>query len=107
MEEALPRRRPQRRTPTKSSLVIRNVVVDGRRTSVRLEPTMWDALTEIARHQRRTLRELVTVIAHDRTASSLTAAIRVYIVQFYRSAAAAAGFVPIREAERPRRGPPV
>src|SRR5690348_18493034 len=96
MVETLRRRPPQKRTPNKSSLVIRNVIVGGRRTSVRLEPTMWDALTEIARHQRRTLREIVTEIERDRTASSLTAAIRVYIVQFYRSAAVRAGIVPLK-----------
>lgn len=106
MVETLRRRPPQKRAPNKSSLVIRNVIVGGRRTSVRLEPTMWDALTEIARHQRRTLRQIVTEIERDRTASSLTAAIRVYIVQFYRSAAVRAGIVPIKEPETaPRRLP--
>ncbi len=48
---------------------------------------MWDALNEIARRQRVTVHDLVTDIDHGRTGSSLTAAIRVYIVNFYRSAA--------------------
>ncbi|HEX3537236.1 MAG TPA: ribbon-helix-helix domain-containing protein [Stellaceae bacterium] len=103
MEETLRRRPLQNRAPNKSSLVIRNVIVGGRRTSVRLEPTMWDALTEIARHQQRTLREIVTEIERDRTASSLTAGIRVYIVQFYRSAAARAGIVPLTQPQGPQR----
>ena len=102
MQEALPRRPRQKRALTKSSLVIRNIVVGGRRTSVRLEPTMWDALNEIARHQRRTLRDIITEIEHDRTASNLTAAIRVYIVQFYRSAAARAESAPLPEGSRRR-----
>lgn len=72
-----------------SSLVIGNVRVAGHRTSVRLEPVMWDALREIAREQDSTVHELVTEIDRKRTASSLTAAIRVYIVGYYRSAAAA------------------
>ena len=92
MPESLPRRRaPQSSRPAKSSLVIRNVMVGNRRTSVRLEPAMWDALTEIARLRQKTVRDLVTEIEHDRTASSLTAAIRVYIVEFYRAAAVAKG----------------
>jgi predicted DNA-binding ribbon-helix-helix protein len=70
-----------------SSLVTHNVVVAGRRTSVRLEPVMWDALQDIARRQRATVHSLVTEIDRERTASSLTAAIRVYIVDFYRAAA--------------------
>jgi predicted DNA-binding ribbon-helix-helix protein len=83
--------------------VIRNVVVGGHRTSVRLEPTMWDALADIARHNRKTLHELVTEIEQDRTASSLTAAIRVFIVEFYRSAAARGGLIPVNERDEPKR----
>jgi len=101
MPDALPRRPPRNREPVKSSLVIRNVVVGGRRTSVRLEPTMWEALSEIARVYRKSLRELVTEIERDRTASSLTAAIRVYIVEFYRAAALRAGVIPVAERKEP------
>src|SRR5689334_17982782 len=74
-----------------SSLVIHNIVVAGHRTSVRLEPVMWDALRDIARHLGMTVHDLVTAIDRERLASSLTAAIRVYIVDFYRSAALRAG----------------
>ena len=77
------------RPPGPSSLVIRNVVVAGHRTSVRLEPVMWEALADIAGRRGRTVNELVTEIDRDRSASSLTAAIRVYIVDYYRAAAAA------------------
>ena len=83
-----------------SSLALRNIVVGGHRTSVRLEPTMWDALREIARRQQLTIGELITKIDRERSASSLTSAIRVYVVDFYRSAAAPAGAVAHREAER-------
>jgi predicted DNA-binding ribbon-helix-helix protein len=68
-------------------LVIHNVVVAGRRTSVRLEPLMWDALRDIAHRLGATTHDLVTEIDRERTASSLTAAIRVFIVDFYRAAA--------------------
>jgi predicted DNA-binding ribbon-helix-helix protein len=87
MASVLPRRSRRKSEPVPSSLVIRNVVVAGRRTSVRLEPMMWEALGEIARVRGESLRDLVTEIDRSRTASSLTAAIRVYIVAFYRSAA--------------------
>ena len=66
-------------------LVMRNVVVAGKRTSVRLEPVMWRALQEIAKYQNKAVHELVTEIDHLQLASSLTSAIRVYIVDFYRS----------------------
>ena len=71
--------------------MIRNIVVGGHRTSVRLEPLMWDALLEIARQRETNVNQLVTEIDRQRNSSSLTAAIRVYIVAFYRSAAAQAG----------------
>ena len=47
---------------------------------------MWDALQDIAHRQRITVHDLVTDIDRERTASSLTAAIRIYIVDFYRAA---------------------
>jgi predicted DNA-binding ribbon-helix-helix protein len=100
MATALPRRARRNRQNTPSSLVIRNIVVGGHRTSVRLEPVMWEALHDIARRRQITIHDLVTDIERARTASSLTAAIRVYIVDFYRAAALSAGQAP---AARPSR----
>ena len=87
MASASPRRRPHSGEPSPSALTIRNVVVAGRRTSVRLEPLMWDSLRDIAQRRELGLNELVTEIERRREALSLTAAIRIYIVDFYRSAA--------------------
>jgi predicted DNA-binding ribbon-helix-helix protein len=47
---------------------------------------MWEALHEIAAEQGMTLNQLVTQIKRRAGGSSLTSAIRVYIVEFYRSA---------------------
>jgi predicted DNA-binding ribbon-helix-helix protein len=66
-----------------------NVVVGRKRTSVRLEPVMWDALHDIARRRRLSVGALVTEIDRWRTGSGRTAAIRVYIVEFYRAAGSA------------------
>jgi len=88
MTQAFPPGSARAREPSLSSLVIRNIIVAGHRTSVRLEPVMWEALHEIARRRSLTVHELVTKIDEQRSASSLTAAIRVYIVDFYRAAAA-------------------
>jgi predicted DNA-binding ribbon-helix-helix protein len=87
MASAPPGRPSHPREPSPSALTIRNIVVAGHRTSVRLEPLMWEALRDIARLQGVGLNDLVTEIDRRRQASSLTAAIRVYIVGFYRSAA--------------------
>jgi predicted DNA-binding ribbon-helix-helix protein len=77
--------RPKRKH--RSSLVARNVMVGARRTSVRLEPSMWEALREICRREGKSINQLVTEIDQRRAASSLTAAIRVYLLSYYRAAA--------------------
>jgi len=48
---------------------------------------MWDALRDIARSRDMALNDLVTEIDRHRAVPNLTAAIRVYIVDFYRNAA--------------------
>jgi predicted DNA-binding ribbon-helix-helix protein len=97
MLAGLPRRPRRTHENAPSSLVIHNVVVGGHRTSVRLEPVMWDALHDIADRLRATMHDLVTEIDRERTASSLTAAIRVYIVDFYRAAALPVGQAQVVE----------
>jgi predicted DNA-binding ribbon-helix-helix protein len=94
-----------------SCLILRNIVVAGRRTSVRLEPAMWEALGEIAWRRQLSLNALATEIDGQRNASSLTAAIRVYIVGFYRNAAPDGAPLPVwqrparnRNAQSSRRG---
>jgi predicted DNA-binding ribbon-helix-helix protein len=87
MASASPRRSPQPRERAPSALAIRNVVVAGHRTSVRLEPSMWDGLRDIARRREVNLNDLVTEIDGEREGLSLTAAIRVYVLDFYRNAA--------------------
>jgi len=91
MRAELPRRLRRNHENSPSSLVIHNVVVGHHRTSVRLEPVMWDALLDIAKNRQVTVHDLVTDIDGERIASSLTAAIRIYIVEFYRTAALRAG----------------
>jgi predicted DNA-binding ribbon-helix-helix protein len=77
---------PRARSRDPSSLTIRNIVVGGHRTSVRLEPLMWDSLRDIAQRRQMTVNNLVTEIDTNRDTPGLTAAIRVYIVDFYRNA---------------------
>jgi predicted DNA-binding ribbon-helix-helix protein len=70
-----------------STLINRNVTVAGRRTSMRLEPAMWDALQQICNREGKTLNQLVTAIDRQRVESSLTAAIRVYLLRYFSAAA--------------------
>jgi len=89
----------------RSTLINRNVTVAGRRTSIRLEPQMWEALHQICRREAKTLNELVTGVNDHRAASSLTAAIRVYLLSYYRAAATDEGHRLAGHGESPRQFP--
>jgi predicted DNA-binding ribbon-helix-helix protein len=74
--------------PSRSSLVSRNVTVSGHRTSIRLEPEMWSGLAEICRRERVIMHEVCTAVAtRKQENSSLTAAIRVFVMAYFRAAA--------------------
>jgi predicted DNA-binding ribbon-helix-helix protein len=76
----------------RSTLVSRNVTASGHRTSVRLEPAMWNGLTEICRRERATMHIVCSAIAQQKPDdTSLTAAIRVFIMSYYRAAATEEG----------------
>lgn len=54
---------------------------------MRLEPEMWDCLADVALRERITLNELCSRINAKRHQSSLTSAIRVFILGYYRQLA--------------------
>lgn len=71
----------------RSTLVSKNVTVLGRRTSIRLEPEMWQALVDIASREKCSIHDICSLVCMRRTRnSSLTAAIRVFIMLYYRAA---------------------
>jgi predicted DNA-binding ribbon-helix-helix protein len=70
-----------------SSLINRNVIVAGRSTSIRLEAAMWDALSEIAGREERTVNAICTRVDKRRKESTLTSGLRVYILNHFRRTA--------------------
>ncbi|OUS12980.1 hypothetical protein A9Q97_05450 [Rhodospirillales bacterium 47_12_T64] len=71
----------------KNGLVLKNVIISGHRTSLRLEPMMWKGLGEICEREGLVLNEVCTLIENRRVQSSLTAAIRVFTLSYFRTAA--------------------
>lgn len=72
----------------KSSLVSRNVTILGKRTSVRLEPDMWKELKNISKRETCSVHELCSLISLRKAENtSLTAAIRVFLMLYFRAAA--------------------
>lgn len=75
-----------------SSLVSRNVTISGKRTSVRLEPEMWVALKDIAKREQCTIHDICTLIQLRKNENtSLTAAVRVFIMLYFRAASTEEG----------------
>ncbi|WP_165837754.1 ribbon-helix-helix domain-containing protein [Zavarzinia aquatilis] len=69
---------------------IRNVKINGRRTSIRLEPTLWDAIEDICRREGLGLDDLCNRVAAERPASNFTSSLRCWVVDYYRGTLAAA-----------------
>lgn len=83
---------PNLEDSVKSTLVSRNITILGHRTSVRLEPEMWNALKDIARREQCSTHEICSLIQlRKNLRTSLTAAIRVFLMLYYRAASTEQG----------------
>ena len=69
--------------PVKHSLTLR-----GHRTSVSWEDPFWKAFREIADQQQTPINELAAQIDESRGDIGLASAIRLFVLEHYRSAAA-------------------
>ena len=75
-----------------SALVIRNVNVHGHRTSIRLEPQIWDTLAEICRREFCTLHDVCSYAAKRKPPhGSLASSVRVVILDYFRTCATEGG----------------
>ena len=74
-----------------TTLQNRNVRIRGQRTSLRLEPAMWDALEEISRREGCSINEICTELEGIRGRSTRTAALRVFILHYFRTSATETG----------------
>lgn len=90
-----------------SALKSRNIVVGGRRTSMRLEPTMWQALSEIAERENLSINEICTVLDRQRSReATLTSVVRTFIARYFRSAATEASHRSVGHGGLSRLQPP-
>ena len=74
-----------------SRLVNRNVIAGRGRTSMRLEPELWDALHEICGRQGIGIGELVRLVERAEHPGGRTSAVRVYALGYFREAATEEG----------------
>ena len=68
-----------------SSLINRNIAVGDLRTSIRLEPEFWDALSEIAMRERRSIDDICTAVDRDCGGIKRTGSVRVFIAEYFQA----------------------
>jgi predicted DNA-binding ribbon-helix-helix protein len=71
----------------KSPVVKRSIVVGGHKTSVSLEEPFWTSMKEISGQRGMTLSEVVSEIDKDRQHGNLSSAIRLFVLDHFRSLA--------------------
>ena len=69
----------------RSPIVKRSIVIAGHKTSVSLEDAFWQGLKEIAERRDVTLSDLAATIDTDRRHGNLSSAIRLFVLDHYRS----------------------
>ncbi len=69
----------------KSPVVKRSIVIAGHKTSVSLEDAFWTGVKDIAVGRDMTLSDLVASIDTDRRHGNLSSAIRLFVLEYYRS----------------------
>jgi predicted DNA-binding ribbon-helix-helix protein len=74
-----------------SRLINRNVVAERGRTSMRLEPELWEALSEICGREGQDMSSLVRKVEQFGHAGGRTSAVRVFVMSYFRDAATETG----------------
>ncbi len=70
----------------KRYLITKNIDVGYKRTSVRLEPELWEALKQIGKKENISQREIMNLVHTTKKENqTLTSAIRVFIMKYYKT----------------------
>jgi predicted DNA-binding ribbon-helix-helix protein len=72
----------------KSSVVKHSIVIVGHKTSISLEDAFWSHLKDIAHSRKETLSKLVADIDQGREHGNLSSAIRLFVLEYFRTRSA-------------------
>ncbi len=75
----------------KSPAMRRSILLGGRKTSVSLEGEFWSGMKEISEERGKALYELIGEIDRKRQNSNLSSAIRVFVLDHFRTCAEGPG----------------
>ena len=62
----------------------KNVTVNGRRTSMRLEKEMWESLADICLREKMTIHKLCSDLDLRRGRYGLSSAVRLFVLRYYQ-----------------------
>jgi predicted DNA-binding ribbon-helix-helix protein len=86
----------------KSPVIKRSICLGGRKTSVSLEDAFWKGLRAIAATRALTLSDLIRSIDANRKQGNLSSALRLFVLDHYRSQVAQANDQPSNASEGPK-----
>jgi len=89
-----------------SLVVKRSIAVHGHKTSVTLEEAFWNGLKQIASDRQVTMSDLVSEIDSGRLNANLSSAIRLFVLDHYRTMLDAAAGKQNPDTRMVERGPP-
>lgn len=90
---------PPRQSPAVATRPVkRSFTLSGHRTSISLEAAFWDALRETAIAQGQSLAQLVGQIDRGRGTAGLSGAVRVWVLDYFRTRATTATATPTATA---------
>src|SRR4051794_5608136 len=89
----------------KSLVAKRSIVIGDHKTSVTLEEAFWNGLKQIASDRNLTLSELVTAIDAERPNANLSSAIRLFVLDHYRTMIGAAADARHAHVDTPAKNP--
>ena len=86
-----------------SEIAKRSVIINGHKTSVSLEDAFWSEVKAIAAERNLSLRELVSLVDHERgEVGNLSSALRLFVLARYRPVTLAASERPAPSYRKPQ-----
>ena len=67
-----------------AKLLTRNVVIDGKRTTIRLESAIWDAVDDLCSRERMSRHDLCSRVEVGRDGLNRAQAMRAVVVNYFR-----------------------
>lgn len=68
----------------RGAMLVRNICIDGRRTSIRVEPIFWQGLQAIAAQEGVSIHDIATEIAAGKAGrQNFTSALRCFVLDYW------------------------